>query len=508
MLAAASEPVSTGETMTDTTVDASLDVAASFRWTPGHVIALVVLCLAALLDTIDVTVVNVAMPAIKTSLHFSESGLAWMVNAYMVPFGGFMLLGGRAGDVLGRRRILLAGTAVFTAASLGSALAPDPAVMILTRALEGTAAAFVIPMTLAMLASIFPAGAPRNRAFGVWGGVSAAAGTLGLVAGGLLVSAAGWRWIFLINIPAGAVVIAAAVRSLPADRPADRSRRFDAVGAVAATTGASLLAYGIAQTAAHPWGSGRTIGLLAGAAILLGYFLVHERFVADSPLMPLSVWRNRSVAGANVVAVVQGSSLYAMFYFTTLYLQLVLHYSALRTGLCYLPLGISILAGASASPGLVRRIGVRLTTAAGSLVGAVGLFLLARIPVNGSLLTDIVIPTVLIGIGGGMTMIPTSIAAMSGAPAKRTGLASALLNVSRQLGGALGLAAISTFAATRTAHESMAGHPVSVALTDGFRLGFTVSGAVMLAAFLAALLLLRDDGRGQSINLAELQAAG
>ncbi|MGH3399491.1 MAG: MFS transporter, partial [Streptosporangiaceae bacterium] len=252
---------------------------AAFAWTRRHVIALAVLCLAALLDTIDVTVVNVAMPTIQTALHFSEGGLAWMVNAYMVPFGGFLLLAGRAGDLLGRRRVLLAGTALFTAASLTSALAPNETVMIITRAAEGLGAAFVVPMTLAMLSSVFPAGPARNRAFAVWGGVSAVAGTLGLIAGGLLVSAAGWRWIFFINIPVGAVVVAAALRYLPADRPgrpgrSGRSgRRFDLLGASTATGAASLLAYGVVQTQTHPWGSARTIALLAGAAILLAGFL-------------------------------------------------------------------------------------------------------------------------------------------------------------------------------------------------------------------------------------------
>lgn len=358
-----------------------------------------------------------------------------------------------------------------------------------------------------MLASIFPAGAPRNRAFGVWGGVSAAAGTLGLIGSGLLVSTAGWRWIFFINLPVGVVVIAAAIRSLPADRPASGTRRFDAVGALAVTAGASLLAYAIAQTTSHPWGSARTIGLLAGATVLLGYFVIHERLVAAAPLMPLSLWRNRQVTGANLLAVVQGSSMYAMFYFTTLYQQLVLHYSALKTGLCYLPLGISILAAAGTGPMLVRRIGVRYTAAAGSLIASAGLFSLTRITVNGSLLTSIFIPTVLLGVGGGMSVIPTSIAAMSEAGTQRAGVASALLNVSRQLGGALGLAAIATFAATRTAHDALTGQPVGTALTDGFRLGFTISTAVMCGAFIIAVLLLRDDGRGQVIDLIELQAS-
>ena len=479
---------------------------AAFRWTRRHVLALAVLCLAALLDTIDVTVVNVAMPTIRSALHFSEGGLAWMVNAYMVPFGGFLLFGGRAGDLLGRRRVLLAGTAAFTLASLGSALAPSAGVMIATRAVEGLAAAFVVPMTLAMLSSVFPAGAARNRAFSIWGGVSAAAGTLGLIAGGLLVSAAGWRWIFFINVPVGLFVLAAAARLLPADPGRDRSRgRFDLAGAVSVTAGSSLLAYAVVQTGSHPWGSGRTIALLAGAAILLGYFVLHERFVAASPLMPTALWRNRSVTGANVVSALLSSSVFAMFYSTTLYMQQVLGYSALRTGLAYLPLGLSILIAAGLAPALVTRIGVRLVAAAGSGLSLAGLVLFTRIPAYGQLLTDIIIPSVVVGLGGGLLLLSTTIAAMSGVAAERQGVASALLNVSRQLGGALGLAGIVTVAAGVTARSAGS---LPVALTAGFRAGFFVSAALVGLAAITALVLLRDDGRGQRVNLVELQAHG
>src|SRR6516162_861059 len=359
-----------------------------FTWTRTHVLALAVLCLAALLDTIDVTVVNVAMPAIRNSLGFSEGGLAWMVAAYMVPFGGFLLLGGRTGDLLGRRRVLLAGTGVFAVASLGSALAPSATVMVITRAIEGLAAAFVVPMTLAMLTSVFPAGPARNRACAVWGGVSAAAGTLGLILGGVLVSALGWRWIFLVNVPVGAIVMVSALRVLPPDGPRRRGARaglrgFDLGGAVSVTAGASLLAYAVVQTTSHPWGSPLTIGLLAAAAALIGYFVIHERFVASDPLMPLSLWRNHSVTGANVVSALLSSAIFAVFYATTLYMQQVLHYSALRTGLAYVPFGLSILVAAGIAPAVVTAAGIRVTTVAGSAVSLAGLVLLARVPASG-----------------------------------------------------------------------------------------------------------------------------
>ncbi len=483
---------------------------AAFTWTRGHVMALVVLCLAALLDTVDVTVVNVAMPAIKDALHFSEGGLAWMVNAYMVPFGGFLLLAGRVGDLVGRRRILVGGTVLFTASSLASALAANSAVMIASRAVEGLSAAFVVPTTLAMLSAAFPPGPARNRAFAAWGGVSAVAGTLGLIAGGLLVSAVGWRWIFFINIPIGAFVVATAVRVLPADRPAIAriGRGFDAIGALSATAGTSLLAYAVVQTATHPWGSARTISLLAGALVLLGYFLVHERFLVADPLMPLSLWRNHSVAGANVVSALQSGGIFAMFYSTTLYQQQVLGYSALRTGLAYLPLGLSILVSAGLGPILVPRIGVRFTTALGSLVATAGMTMLIGLPVAGNVLTSLIVPEVIIGFGAGMVFVPASIAALSGVPVERSGVASALLNVSRQLGGALGLAVISTIVTTQTTHNLAARHPIAAAMTNGFQAGFAVSAALMLATVVAALVLLREDGRGRSVNLIELQTAG
>lgn len=486
---------------------------AEFRWTRRHVLALAVLCLAALLDTIDVTVVNVAMPAIRDSLHFSEGGLAWMVDAYMVPFGGFLLLGGRTGDLLGRRRVLVAGTAVFAAASLGSALAPSAGVMIATRAVEGLAAAFVVPMTLAMLTSVFPAGPPRTRAFSVWGGISAAAGTLGLVVGGALVSAAGWRWIFLINIPVGLIVIVAALRVLPADSPrggggAASWRGFDLGGAVSVTAGASLLAYAVAQTSSHAWGSARTVGLLCGAAALTGYFVVHEareERVGRTPLMPLSLWRNRSVAGANIVSALLASAMFAVFYSTTLYMQQVLHYSALRTGLAYVPFGLSILVAAAAAPALVSLAGIRVTSILGSAVSLAGLVLLARVPVAGHLLTDIILPTVIVGLGAGAVIVPTSVAAMSGVTADQHGVASALLNVSRQLGGALGLAVIATVVASFAARSAAAGNAAAAALTAGFHAGFAVSALLVVVGLFTAAVLLREDGRGQRVNLIALQ---
>jgi MFS family permease len=517
-------------------------------------VALLVLCLAALLDSIDVTVVNVAMPAIKETLRFSESGLAWMVDAYMVPFGGFLLLGGRTGDLVGRRRVLIGGTLVFTVASLGSALAPSAGVMVATRAAEGLAAAFVVPMTFAMLGSVFPAGPARNRAFGIWGGVTAGAATLGLVLGGVLVSAAGWRWIFLVNLPVGAVVAVAALRVLPADRPRTGSREpgraelrsgetgggelrggelrggeprrgerhrgerhrgerhrqglrgFDLGGAVSVTASATLLAYAVAQAGGSGWGSARTVLLLGGSAVLAGYFVLHEARVAADPLLPLSLLRNRPVTAANLVSALLSSAMFAVFYATTLYMQQVLHYSALRTGLAYVPFGLSILVAASVAPALVALAGVRAASVAGSLVCAAGLVLLERVSPGGQLLGAVIVPTVVVGLGAGVVIMPTSVAAMSGVAAARHGVASALLNVSRQLGGALGLAVIAAVAAAATARSAAAGTPAAGALTAGFHAGFAVSAGLVVAGLVAAAVLLREDGRGERVNMIELTA--
>jgi predicted MFS family arabinose efflux permease len=345
--------------------------------------------------------------------------------------------------------------------------------------------------------------------------VSAGSGTLGLVLGGVLVSALGWRWIFLVNLPVGAIVVAAALRVLPDDRPVRRERlslaRFDAAGAVSVTAGASLLAYAVAQTTSHGWGSARTVLLLCAAAVLLGYFVIHEWRVAADPLLPLSLLRVRGVAPANIVSTLLSCAFFAIFYSTTLYMQQVLHYSALRTGLAYLPFGISILVAASLAPLLVSLGGIRVACAAGSLVSAFGLVLLARVPAAGHLLTDVIVPLVVVGLGGGSVVVSTSVAAMSGVEPARHGVASALLNVTRQLGGALGLAVIATIASGVAARSTAAGHPASTAptstaLTSGFQAGFAVSAGLVLAGLVAALVLLGEDGRGERLNMIELQA--
>ncbi|MEX5632734.1 MFS transporter [Parafrankia sp. FMc2] len=403
-------------------------------WTSVHTIALSLLCIAAMLETLDITIVNVALPSIQDDLDFSRGDLPWVVNAYTVAFGGFLLLGGRTGDVFGQRRIFVGGIALFLVASLAAGLSQGAGGLIATRALQGLAGAFTIPMTLAMIASIFPAGPSRNKALAVWGTTAGVSSALGVVLGGLLVSGPGWRWIFLLNVPVCALILACAHRYLPADR-ATRPHRFDIVGALVATGGTALLIYAVLQASEHDWGSGRTIGLLAGAVAILAYFVVHELFVAAEPLMTFSLFRNRSVSGANAVQALVAVALWAMLFFVTLYAQEVLNYSALKTGLAYLPLAVTLLAAAPVGPLLVPKIGIRAVVATGCAIVAGGLLLFAGISPDGGLGMNIILPSVVVSLGFAILFVPINIAAVSGVPAESTGIAAALLNVSRYVGG-------------------------------------------------------------------------
>jgi EmrB/QacA subfamily drug resistance transporter len=475
-----------------------------FAWTPTHTIALVVLCVAQALDGIDVTVVNVALPSIQDQLGFSQASLSWVVNAYMVLFGGCLLLGGRAGDLLGRRRVFLGGLVLFSAASLASGLAPNAGMLVAARAAQGLAAALIAPMTLALIAVIFPEGPARNRAFAVWGAVYGVSSALGLLIGGLLVTGPSWRWIFLVNVPVGVVVLVAAARYLPADRPAGRHRRFDVIGAVTSTAGVGLLAYAVLQAGTGGWRTAQTISLLTGAGMLLGYFVIHETRVAAQPLVAFSLFGNRSLTAANAVTALRGGAMFALFYFATLYQQQVLHFSALRTGLAYLPLTAILVLASSAGPTLVARLGIRLVLASGALTAAAGLAVFTQLSPQGTLWWGIIAPSVAAGLGFAIMIVPTTIAALTGVPASHTGVASALLNVSLQLGGALGVAVLSTAAATRTASQLRAGQPNDVALVDGFGLAFGIASAVMALTAVLAVLLFGEHGRGQKVDLAEL----
>jgi EmrB/QacA subfamily drug resistance transporter len=469
---------------------------------------LIVCCLAQLIEIIDITVVNVAISSIERSLHFSYSDLQWVVSAYTVPYGGLLLLGGRAGDLLGRRRVFSWGLACFGLASLLSGLAPTAGALVSTRALQGMAAAFTAPMTLSILAVTFPEGRPRNRALAIWGSTMAVGFSFGLIAGGLLVTGPGWRWIFLVNVPICLVMLAGVACYLPADRPPRRHRGFDLAGAVTVTVGTSLLIYTISGTATVGWLSPRTILLLILSGLLLTYFAGHEKWIAAEPLVPRSLLRNLSVVGANIISALTSCTIFAVFYVLSLEQQQVLGYSPLKTGLDYLPIATVVMVSSGLAPILVPRLGLGYLLASGGLIAFAGCLLATGITPSGGALRDIIVPSVVIGLGAGIMAVPTTIAAVADVPEGITGSASSLLNVTRQMGGALGLAVISTVAAQHAAR--LMHHHVTLpsALNDGFRLGFTICAGLMAVTAVVSLALFRRSGRGQRMSMNEIASLG
>ncbi|WP_084654328.1 MFS transporter [Nocardia altamirensis] len=470
--------------------------APAFVWTSRHTAALIVLCTAQALDGIDVTVVNAALPSIQHQLGLSSSALTWVINAYMILFGGFLLLAGRAGDLLGRRRVFVAGVATFTVASMAAAVAPTAGVLIAARALQGLAAAAIASMTLALIATEFPSGRPRNRALAVWGTVFGASGALGLILGGVLVTGPGWRWIFLVNVPIG-VVLLIGTRWVRADQPERGGQRFDFVGAVTSTAGATLLAFTVLQTDRYGWSSAYIIGLSALTALLLSYFVLHEVRFAREPLIPLRLFRDRGLTGASVINALRGSAMFAMFYFATLYQQQVLHRSALATSLAYLPLTAVTVAAAVSAPILVRMLGSRWVVAVGAAFAVAGAWWFTGMSSVGDVVIDVILPSTVLSLGLGMMIVPVTTAGLSRLSPADSGVGSGLLNVSLQLGGAVGLAVLSS-AATHTTNTRLADRPdeAAEALTRGFAAGFGVAAALMVGAALAALVFLRDDDRG------------
>ncbi|GAA2011218.1 MFS transporter [Catenulispora yoronensis] len=473
-----------------------------FRWGGTHVVVLIVVCLALLLELIDISVVNLALPTIKTDLGFSQDDLQWVVNAYTVLFGGFLLLGGRTGDLVGAWRVFQIGLVVFMGASLASGLAQDGGTLVATRAVQGIAAAFVSPMTLAIIASVFPEGKHRNKAVGIWGATAGISTALGVILGGVIVNEWGWRWIFYINLPLGLVMLALTVRYFNADRPERGNRNFDVVGAVTATAGLSLLAYAVVQTDSHSWGSARTLGLLAGSAVLLGWFGVHESRFATEPLFPFSLLRNRTVSGANLVQTLFGGAMFSMLFLISLYQQQVLHFSALKAGLGELPFTAVLVLFAPLGPVLLPKIGLRPIILIGSVVSAGSLVLFAeQASPTAGLGSAIIVPGIVLGVGMSLLFIPLTIAAVEGVPPEQHGIASGVLNMTRTVGGAIGLAVISTVVASRTSHRLLAGRPTPVALTDGFRLGFTISAVLMALCAVAAVVVFRGSAATASATI-------
>ncbi|MBV9808556.1 MAG: MFS transporter [Solirubrobacterales bacterium] len=454
--------------------------------------AFALLAVSYFMTIIDLTIVNVSLPTIGRDLHFSEISLQWVATAYALTFGGFLLLGGRAADLLGRRRVLMLGLALFTAASLACALATGEPFLIGSRAAQGVGAAVMLPAALSIVMNMFNEGAERNKALGIWGGLGAAGATVGLIAGGFLTRYAGWQYIFYLNVPIGAAALALAPRVVPESRLATTRRRFDAFGAVAGTGGLVLLVDAISQAPQYGWGATRTIALLAAAVALLVSFLVIENRVA-SPVLPLSIFRLRTVAGANAAGLLLGASFYAFVFVGTLYMQQVLHYSALQTGIAWLAASLTSVALAGLSQWVVTRGGAKLVMAIGmTLIGA-GVIWATQVPVHGHFLQNLVGPFIVAGAGTAFAFIPISIAALAGVEEHRAGLASGLLNTSQQLGGAIGIAIASSVAAAHTRTLLHAGHAAPTALTGGFQQALWVLAALALLALPAIFALVRRD---------------
>jgi EmrB/QacA subfamily drug resistance transporter len=447
-------------------------------------VVLVLICLAQFMVVLDATVVNVALPSIQKDLHLSEANLQWIVNAYTLVFGGFLLLGGRAGDLLGRKRLFLAGIVVFTAASLLNGLSTSSGMLIGCRALQGLGAAFISPAALAIITTTFEEGADRAKALGVWAAIASGGAAAGLVLGGALTELLSWPWIFFVNVPVGAATFLFSLRLVPESRDEEAARSFDVGGAVTATGGLMSLVYAIVQAEQKGWGSPQTIGFFVLSLALLAAFVVIEERSA-APLVRLSIFRVRSLTAANVVMLFVACGLFAMFFFNSLYIQRVLGYGPLKAGLAFLPFtgGIAVSAGLASQFG--PRVGVRLVAVIGMVVTAIGMLLLTQIPVHGHYLTNVLPSILLTSLGMGAVFVPLTMVATTGLHNDDQGLASGLFNTSQQIGGALGLAILSTLAAGRT-------HGTGAAtLVHGFHWAFGGAAAFVLAALVALVALLR-----------------
>jgi EmrB/QacA subfamily drug resistance transporter len=458
------------------------------RW-----LALVIVCLGDLMIVLDVTIVGVALPSIQHDLGFSETSLAWVVNSYLLTFGGFLLLGGRLGDLFGHRRLFVAGIALFTLASLACGLSSSQELLIAARAIQGLGAAVVSAVALSLIVTLFTEPAERVKAMGVFGFVAAGGGSIGVLLGGILTDALSWHWIFLVNVPIGIAVFALSLSVLPATHVPSGTRRLDLTGAATVTSALMIAVYAIVKGNEVGWVTSRTIGLLTAAGALLAAFLMIESRVA-SPLVPLRLFRLRNVATSNVVGVLWAAAMFAWFFLTALHLQLVLGYSPLQVGLAFLPgnviMGILSL-GLSAK--LVMRYGIRPPLTAGLLFAALGLVLLARAPVDGAFVSDVLPSMILLGLGAGVAFNPVLLAAMSDVDESEAGLASGLVNTSFMMGGALGLAVLASLAAARTETLRDAGKTEAVALTGGYHVAFLIAAVfAALGAVLGAWLLRAD----------------
>ena len=461
-------------------------------------LVLCLVCMAQFMVILDATIVNVALPSIQEDLDMSDADLQWVVNAYALTFGGFLLLGGRAGDLMGRKRIFLVGVVVFTVASLLNGLAPTSEALIVFRGLQGLGAALIAPAALSIITTTFEEGAERTKAMGVWAAIAVGGAAVGLVLGGILTTAFSWPWIFYVNVPVGIAVFIASMRFVPESKDEHAHKSFDVAGAVTVTAGLLALVYGIVKAQEKGWVSLHTGGFFGLAFVLLAAFIVIERRSVE-PLVRLGIFRVRTVRAANVVMFLVAAGLFAMFYFTTLYFQRVLGYSALEAGLAFLPFTAGVIIGAGLSQGLVRRLGAREVPLIGMPMAILGLLLFVRLQPDGSYVTDVLPGIVLASIGMGMTFVPITLIATSGISHDDAGLASGLYNTSQQIGGALGLAILATLA-VEAADDTLTGlgrepQPAdqAQALVDGFHVAYLGSALMIAAGFVALLFLLRRE---------------
>jgi EmrB/QacA subfamily drug resistance transporter len=468
-----------------------MEPAAAHLPDPRRWEALALVCVAMFMTVLDVSIVNVALPSIKTSLHVGESSLQWVLIAYTITFGGLLLLGGRAADLLGRRRMFMIGMALFAAASLACGLAGSIGVLIAARAVQGVGAAIVSPATLSIITTTFTEGAERNKALGIWGAMGGSGAAAGVLFGGILTKYAGWEWVFFVNVPVAALVLLL-TRTVVRESRVTGMRGFDIGGATTITASLALLVYGISKAPDVGWSSGRTIGFLVAAAALFVAFLVIETR-HPAPMVPFRIFRTKTVTGANVAGFLLGAVVFANFFLLTLYVQQVLHYSALKTGLTFLATAGTVIPVAGLSQALVTKVGPRPVMAVGLLLITAGMIWYSQIPVHASFATDLLPGYLMVGVGMAFAFIPMSIAALAGVEPHEAGLASGLINTSQQIGGALGVAIAATVAFTHTGTLLRTGRSLAEAQTSGFALGFWVIAGFGAAAVVAALVLVRSQ---------------
>ncbi|HEY7003723.1 MAG TPA: MFS transporter [Gaiellaceae bacterium] len=454
--------------------------------------ALAVLGIAYLMVVLDVSIVNVGLPSIQTDLGFAPEDLQWVVSGYALTFGGFLLLGGRAGDLLGRRIIFMIGLAAFAGFSLLAGLSTSPGMLITARLLQGAAGAILAPSVFSIVSVTFREGSERNKALGILGGIAGSGAAIGVLLGGILTQYAGWEWIFFVNVPIGLATIPLVLRYVDESRADGLAKHFDSAGAVTVTGSLMLLVYGLTQSTNVGWGSARTIGVLVGSAVLMAAFVFIESR-SRSPLVPLGFFRRRTPTGANLIGLGIGAMVFGMFFLLSLYQQQVLHFSALKTGVGYLAVALTAVVASGIAQAAVTKVGVKPALTAGMVLLGGGLAYFTQVSPQGSYVSDLLPGFLLVGVGLGFAFVPVSIAALAGVGPLDAGLASGLINTSQQIGGALGLAILATVSTTRTENLLADGKPPAEALTSGFALAFWVGVAFAAASLVATLLYLRRE---------------